>query len=250
MTGHQTVPLRPCDGGGSSHGSKIREVGYLGAILIVYIALLELSGHLSANAEAGALVRLLLPNLWLLAAALAWLRRRPLTSIRLRGPRTWAISLICGAIAALMLLVPIVWPGSKGVTAQPGIARPMLLILLVPVAEELYFRGLLLDHLLRNVGRAPAVLLVSGLFGFLHFPQGFAMSMTILSIGLCMVAIETRSVLWPVALHMAWNALGTLFRMPDGSARWTVAVVAAAALGALIAIGMSAEDAPSETDTA
>lgn len=222
-----------------SHASALRELLLLGAILIVYVALLELAARLAQNPETVVWLQLVLPNTWLLAASLVWLRVRPLQTVGLRGGASaLKMARLCVVIAALVLAAPVLWPRPGGANDASMVVQRLMLVLWVPVAEELYFRGLLLDHLVRNVGRYAAVLLVSVLFGFLHFPQGLVSTMALVSIALCVVTLGTGSVLWAVALHLGWNALAALLKMADGPGRWTVAVAAAVALGVLVMIGL------------
>ncbi|HEY1632350.1 MAG TPA: CPBP family intramembrane glutamic endopeptidase [Rhizomicrobium sp.] len=102
----------------------------------------------------------------------------------------------------------------------PGeIALTILVVsLLGPLVEELYFRGLLLAWLRRWLWLPLAALLDAALFALVHGKdlvhpgrEGLALTLIIGAIGLLNVAfyLRTRSLWMPFALHMAYN--GALF---------------------------------------
>jgi membrane protease YdiL (CAAX protease family) len=214
--------------------------------VVAYLLGLELIGRLPAGALA-TWSRLTLPNLWLLGAGAVLLRgREQRIALTRGGRRAWALAVVCVVVAALVVLATIYWtPGHP--VARPDAAGPALaslpIVLLVPVAEELFFRGLMLDHLVQGTNRPVAALLVSALFGMLHHLQGLALPMACLSLVLCGAALATWSVLWAVALHVGWNALAQLRRAPlAGPGRWAVAGLAVAAILALILRGLTTRD--------
>jgi len=209
------------------------ELAYLGSVLIVYIAGLEFSRRLPGDPAWGTWLRLLGLNAWLLAATLLWLARHPLGTVSVTGVRHGRpLAAIIGVMTIAVFVAAVALPSRPDARPCP-FAEAMALILLVPVAEELYFRALLLDHLTRNLGRASAVVLASVLFGFLHWPQGMAGAMVILSLVLCMVVLSSGGVIWAVALHVVWNAFAVLRQMSAGSPRWIAAGVAVVVLLAL-----------------
>lgn len=89
--------------------------------------------------------------------------------------------------------------------------------LLAPLAEELFFRGLLqtfLGHLLRDRWRA--IVVTSIVFGAIHFPQPHAvLALAALSVLIGYAYERTGSILPPILIHalfnlktLAWDALG------------------------------------------
>jgi membrane protease YdiL (CAAX protease family) len=77
-----------------------------------------------------------------------------------------------------------------------------------PVAEELFFRGLLLPWLVGRLGTWPALLAVSLLFGLVHEPA-FYMLLPLGLIGLFLgwLRLVTGSVLVPLVVHVLHNSL-------------------------------------------
>jgi uncharacterized protein len=85
-------------------------------------------------------------------------------------------------------------------------------VLLQPIIEEIYFRGILFVALLRRTGAIGAVVLTALIFALLHplhrltiLPVAFVLSLT---------RLKTRSVAACVAMHAAYNLGVLLFKVP------------------------------------
>lgn len=95
-------------------------------------------------------------------------------------------------------------------TLGQGILVIVCLVALVPITEELLFRGLFLFGLERRYGRGFALLLSSALFGIVHLGAVPALYATVAGLLLGAIALSSRSV-WPgIALHAAINAVPVL----------------------------------------
>lgn len=203
----------------------------LAAILAGYGGVLLLSARLGPTA------RHLLPNLWLLAGSVLLLRQAgPALQLTRGGRRTgpWAVVLL-----ALALGVGGMGLGALGVSPRAAAldwVQALALLGWVPLAEELFFRGLVLDTL-RRVGPTLATLATSALFGLLHLPQGTAIPMFAISLALCLATLRTGSLLWAVGAHVGWNALAVLWRVEEGPERVGLGIMVATALAALAAWG-------------
>jgi membrane protease YdiL (CAAX protease family) len=78
--------------------------------------------------------------------------------------------------------------------------------ILVPMAEELYFRGLIHDWLQSRFGFGLRILLSSLVFGLWHLPAvGAATSNLILGLILTVAYEKSRSIWLPIALHLINN---------------------------------------------
>jgi membrane protease YdiL (CAAX protease family) len=205
------APTAPCPA-----VSPFRELLIVGAVLVGNCLCLLLAAKLAGRGWGEP--RWLAP-LWMLMVTGGWLAAHPVALVPLssRSCRPW------------------VWPVVVTAISAPIIVRtPALqIIFLAPLAEELFFRGLLLDHLRRQLGRVAAVVLVSALFGFLHYPQGTAVLMAFGSVGLCLVVLWLRQVVWAMVLHVAWNLLVVACR--ERSLLDPLALVAAGTLLAVLA---------------
>jgi len=87
-------------------------------------------------------------------------------------------------------------------------------VLIAPLVEEIFFRGLLYPALARWTGVAASVALTGGAFAMLHGPQlnwAWLPLIVIFGVGatLTIVRARTRSVATTVLMHMAYN--GTIF---------------------------------------
>jgi len=85
---------------------------------------------------------------------------------------------------------------------------------IVPLYEELIFRGYLLQTLIRAIGASRALLATSALFGFWHTHYGWIGGLEYGIFGLAMGAayLRTRSLWWPIGLHFGWNLVGAYAR--------------------------------------
>ena len=83
--------------------------------------------------------------------------------------------------------------------------------LIAPIVEELVFRGLLMTALAKFKTYYVDVIVSSTLFSLLHVLQyGWVLTDFIIYAGagllFCMLFRYTRSVYWPMALHILWNS--------------------------------------------
>lgn len=223
----------------------LRDLFALAAVLGGYLLGLELIGRLP-----GALAtwsRLTLPNLWLLTASAVPIWRGQLRFAIARGGRhAWPLAVISAAMAILVILAALAWAQERPLARLQNLEQTLaslLIVLLVPAAEELFFRGLLLDRLVHVSGRLGAALLVSALFGLLHHLQALVLPMTALSLALCGATLITCSLLWAIALHLGWNALAQLRQAPlIGAGRWIVTALALVALLILVLRGLATRE--------
>jgi membrane protease YdiL (CAAX protease family) len=192
----------------SAHLSRpFREWLALGAILAVYQGLLAIAIRLPAPAIPWA--SLLAPNVWLLAASALWARRGGSGPFFSRGRRVWLGSGLLAGLVALVVAVGATRSAQDAAGPDCGTGPALVVILLVPVAEELYFRGILFAHLRRLWGGAGATLLTTTLFVLLHAGQGPrpAAGAAVLALACSAMTLACSTVLWAVAVHVAWNAL-------------------------------------------
>ncbi len=141
-----------------------------------------------------------------------------------------ALGLPLAAGATVLLVGPLDVPWSSPTRLAPDTA---LVVALVPLVEEAFFRG----ALLRALPGRPVLgaLFSSVLFGALHLQLGWwqAGGMAIAGLVLCALALATRSLVVPMVLHGVFNGLAAGYqeRQPG-----TLAVAALVAL-ALALVG-------------
>jgi len=90
---------------------------------------------------------------------------------------------------------------SVPVVAQLAVAA----VLVAPVVEEMFFRGLLYGTLKRHVRPAFAMAAVGVLFGLVHPPTAAQIPMCIFGALLCYIYEKTGRLLVPIAIHLLFN---------------------------------------------
>jgi len=88
------------------------------------------------------------------------------------------------------------------------ILNVLLLVIIAPIAEELYFRGYLLNRLNNKFNTIIAVLLPSFLFALLHVELLGAFIFAAL---LSLIYLKTKSIYGPIIIHMSNNFLALTF---------------------------------------
>lgn len=184
------------------------ELAFIGFVLVVYFMILQFLTTLDQWGYRWVYLNMT-PSLWLLGATLFWVKRYGGNSdyfhagskaCRRAGIGIIIVSLIvCFFVEIFLSVISLSGDYMKEFQTVAN------LVILVPFAEEYFFRGLVLDHLVRNLGKFSGVMLVSVLFGFLHAPQGIFIQMFIFSLLLCLVTLKTKNVLASGTLHLGWN---------------------------------------------
>ncbi len=80
-------------------------------------------------------------------------------------------------------------------------------VVLAPVSEELLFRGIVLPALGRIWGMGAAIALSSALFALIHLHAPSLVPLFVLSIGLSLAYVYSKSLLVPISMHMVFNAV-------------------------------------------
>jgi membrane protease YdiL (CAAX protease family) len=149
--------------------------------------------------------------------------RGPLTLLGLRPFRLSAIWILLGTlvvyyIAAGLFASLVLKPDQEDIGGELGVGNPsvviaiaavVMIVLLAPVAEELFFRGFLFAGLRTRWSLWPAALTSGLIFGLVHAPTGITtvVPLAALGIALCWLYDRTGS-LWPcVIAHMINNGL-------------------------------------------
>ncbi|MCE5318255.1 MAG: CPBP family intramembrane metalloprotease [Parachlamydia sp.] len=153
------------------------------------------------------------------------------------GAASWLISypwvLVISNLVALIMLLFGPLPETDQVAVKQlksSMQDPLLfggtvfaIIFLVPLAEEILFRGILQRSLARYLGRWRAIGISSLIFAFFHFSttQGWnnielILSLFILSCYLGLIYEKRGSIWTPVGLHMAFNSVSIAFILSMG----------------------------------
>lgn len=181
---------------------------FLMATLLIYY-LIHLAITLSPLQATGGVTASIAPVAWMLGAAMGWAARRGRDSDYFMTAGRWSRRTGVAAIVAGLILAVGADLGAAASAEfrEAGAAyhAAIGMVLLAPFAEEFLFRGILLDLLVSRFGRTGAVVQVSGLFAFMHLPQGIFIQMFLFSVILCLVTVKTRHILVSCGIHFAWN---------------------------------------------
>lgn len=104
--------------------------------------------------------------------------------------------------------------------SQTGIFTIILLLVAAPVLEELIFRGIILDGLLKKYSPSKSILISSLLFGLVHLNPWQFVTGFIIGIFSGWVYYKTRSLLNSIIIHASANLSGFLMQHvvdPDSS---------------------------------
>lgn len=164
-----------------------------------------------------------IPTLRVIRRMTQEVEQRPLASVGLRFGRhslkEFLSGLVLGIIVASIGFLFLYWEGTFQIKWDPVSLTPLLLlkasILMlgwfgVALWEELYFRGYLLQTWASVIGLAPAVLITSILFGYIHVLTYGVKPLILLSIALAGITfsilyLKTKSLWSPVGMHFAHN---------------------------------------------
>jgi len=226
---------------------------YIVLFLIIWVA----SGiavsilYARSNLEETQLTLLTLNECPLLAAAVGamllstrFVDRRPLRTFGIGFIPGWkwdlgaGLGLAAGMVAVLVAgcyavgYVSIHWTG--GQVRVPTLLLTAGLLLLAALTEELVFRGFPLQILAEGMGRWPAVIGMSALFGAMHLNNPNAswlgsVNTVVAGILLSLAYVKRRSLWFPYGIHVGWNVgLGFIFGFPlsglDLASLWTTGI--------------------------
>jgi uncharacterized protein len=127
--------------------------------------------------------------------------------------------------------------GVDGSTAAL-VAVSLLVCVLAPIAEELFFRGFCFTALRRTLGMLPAAALTGIIFGAIHLggtDVEFIVPLMVFGFFLCLLYVWTASLLPCIVLHALNNALA-LGVSQDWGAATPLAMLGAAGLSLLIVL--------------
>jgi membrane protease YdiL (CAAX protease family) len=203
--------------------------------------MLVLTGQFFATALAGAfsdsaMVQLSAGAIWILAGPLAlgrWLKVSLRASFALhpvRAPQAgWCLLIGAGLVPSMILLGALnsqwIEPDQLFLEAmdklQPAgwadwASLVLVAVILVPLAEELLFRGVLQESAQRALGAMPAAIVVGLIFAAAHFEPWYLIPLSVIGIVLGLARLATGSVIATAIVHGSYN-LGALLIAELGS---------------------------------
>ncbi|MGU8578157.1 CPBP family intramembrane glutamic endopeptidase [Clostridium perfringens] len=95
-------------------------------------------------------------------------------------------------------------------TTRESIIQLIITIVLIPIYEEIFYRGIIFGYLRKNFNIVLAILFQSLIFGLMHLNLVQGIYTFILGIVLALVYIYTDSILGNITIHIIFNLLGLL----------------------------------------
>jgi len=118
------------------------------------------------------------------------------------------IFLYCGIISPISALISMI--GSTNVTDMdygqlPGIFHLLQSVIAAPILEELIFRGIILDGLLKKYSPTKSILISSLIFGLIHLDRYEFVTALLMGIFIGWVYCRTRSLTFSIIIHAVAN---------------------------------------------
>jgi hypothetical protein len=230
-------------------------IAYIGLFLLIWIAsglalavlVVPRVGEL-AEEQIGVLglnaIALFAPAVAAMWLTMRFIDHRPLRAFGVGFLPGWrrnflfGITVSAGMLAVLIAgsyafgYVSIRWTGGQ---TPPGVlTATFAIVLLSALNEELVFRGLPLQLLIDGMGKWPAVICMSAIFGALHLSNPNAsllgaVNTVLAGILLSLAYVRTRSIWTSYGVHIGWNlGLGFVFGVPlsgiDLASLWTTGI--------------------------
>jgi membrane protease YdiL (CAAX protease family) len=92
----------------------------------------------------------------------------------------------------------------------------VVVVVLAPIFEELFFRGLFYPALRRTLGPTSAIILNGAIFGIIHFQPLFMVSLILVGIVLAYLYEKTDSLAAPIIAHSLYNLTVVLIALAFG----------------------------------
>ncbi len=125
------------------------------------------------------------------------------------------IALLFGVISPIGSIIPMPESLKKlflDFGSQTGIFAFLLIVIAAPILEELIFRGIILDGLLKSYSPAKSIFFSSLLFGLVHLNPWQFVTGFIIGIFSGWIYYRTKSLSFAIIIHAAANLSGFLMR--------------------------------------
>ncbi len=126
------------------------------------------------------------------------------------------IALLWGVISPIASTIPMsdeIKKAFMDFAGKTGLYSFMLMVIAAPILEEILFRGIILDGLLKKYSPLKSILVSSFLFGFVHLNPWQFVSGFVIGIFAGWVYYQTRSLLAAIIIHASANLNGFLARI-------------------------------------
>lgn len=213
---------------GTTHKARLRALCVLGKTAFILAGYFFILSRIQAQPVVNTVLNLIVPNTYLLTLSFLLIKKDPPGTLCFLGPQRIKIALTivaCGIIGILSYAQ--FYP--YGSAPQQPLYSTLLLMLLVPCTEEIFYRWFLLGWIQRlPLSKVASSVIVSAVFAAFHLytSQTAILAIFLLSLGLCALVIATRSVLWAIHIHILWNTISLLREIRPGHERFLLISIA------------------------
>ena len=127
------------------------------------------------------------------------------------GVLAWFASSVVLVLVTVLLdalgAPPPVGPAEQAIALLEPWLVVIAIVLFAPIAEELFFRGIVFNAWLREAGRTWAYIGSSALFAAIHLSLASLLPIFLLGLGLAWVYQRTGTLLAPIVMHATVNAI-------------------------------------------
>ena len=126
-----------------------------------------------------------------------------------------AIALLFGIISPISNLIPmpeLIKKALANLANQSGFFSFLYMVIAAPIFEELIFRGIMLDGLLKRYSPIKAILISSFLFGLVHLNPWQFITGLFLGVFMGWIYYKTKSISFTIIIHASVNLTGFLMR--------------------------------------
>ena len=92
-----------------------------------------------------------------------------------------------------------------------SIAQLLSILLISPIIEELYFRGILLESLKHTQSILISFCMTSALFSIVHFNISSSPTLFVLGLNLALLKLYSNRIIYPIIMHTIFNLIMLLF---------------------------------------
>ena len=141
---------------------------------------------------------------------------------------------------------------SSALSTDVGILTVIATVIMAPLAEELFLRGLVYTRMKKGMPVIVAMIISSVLFGLLHMHWLWALYAAVLGMLLAWTFERTKSLWASILLHFSYNLCGMLqMLIPETAPNWvSIAILAAAvvftAVGLFLFVKVPKAEEPEE----
>lgn len=193
----------------------------------------------------------LLPNVWLCGIILLVKRRAIIEAMVLKKISAGLLIVAFGASIAIVVFClrsQTFSPIKQSISVSEGKSLAALfIVILVPMAEEIFFRGYLFRLFSQHFDKWSAILLVSILFSFLHLHSDTHFLMFCFSCLLCLLVSQTGNLVSAIVTHVSWNAIDQIATIPSMPVRWFIVIAAITGIAITVHIGVRMNGLSSNT---